>query len=67
MKSSHVFAFLSGAAIAALVTLLFTTEKGAEIRKQVSEKLTKEELNKLLDSLNKEKNEPEATAEDAQA
>ncbi|MDR2085226.1 MAG: hypothetical protein LBP67_09560 [Bacteroidales bacterium] len=55
MKASHVFAFLGGTILATAVTLLFTTDTGRDIRKQVSEKLTKEELDKLLNVLNKEK------------
>lgn len=61
MKASHILAFLGGAAVAAGVTLLVTTETGKEIRAKVSEKLTKEELDKLIDRLKKQR---EGLAED---
>lgn len=51
MKTSHLLAFLGGAAVATGVTLLMTTEKGKEIRTKVSEKLSKEELEKLIEKL----------------
>lgn len=70
MKASHVFAFLGGAAVGTLATLLFATKKGEEIRNDIreqvveaTEKLTKEELTKLLELLNKGKEKLE-TLED---
>lgn len=67
MKVSNVVAFLGGAAVAAGITLLFTTEKGGEIRTK-AEKLSKEEIDKLIAKLKKEKEkieEEEAKAEEA--
>ena len=57
MKASHVLAFLSGAALAAGVTLLMTTDKGKEIRTKVSEKLNKEEIDKLIAKLKRQRAE----------
>lgn len=51
MKASEILAFAAGAAAAVGVTLLFTTEKGKEIRNNVSQKLTKEEIDKLIEKL----------------
>lgn len=53
MKVSHAVAFLGGAAVAAGITLLFTTEKGGEIRSK-AQKLSKEEIDKLIAKLKKE-------------
>ena len=65
MKVSHVVAFLGGAAVAAGITLLFTTEKGGEIRTK-AQKLSKEEIDKIIAKLKKEKEiiEEEVAAEE---
>ena len=55
MKPSNLFAFLSGAIVATGVTLLFTTEKGEELRNKVSEKLSKEEIDKLIAKLKRQR------------
>ena len=51
MKASEFLSFCAGAAVAAGVTLLFTTEKGKEIRKDIADNLSKEEIDKLIDKL----------------
>ena len=51
MKASEFLSFFAGAAIATGVTLLFTTEKGKEIRKDITDSLSKEEIDKLIDKL----------------
>ncbi|MGI6719072.1 MAG: hypothetical protein ACOX4D_08095 [Bacteroidales bacterium] len=51
MKFSNVVSFLVGATLATGITLLFTTDKGKEIRDNVSDKLSKEELEKMLDGI----------------
>jgi len=55
MKLSEVLAFAAGAATAVGVTLLFTTEKGKEIRTTVTDKLSKEEIDKLIAKLKKQR------------
>jgi len=57
MKVSHLIAFLSGAALAAGVTMLFTTEKGKTIRVKVSDKCSKEELDKIIAKLKRKRAE----------
>lgn len=57
MKASEILAFAAGAAAAVGVTLLFTTEKGKEIRNNVSQKLTKEEIDKLIEKLKQKREE----------
>ena len=51
MKASEIFAFVAGAAAAAGVTLLFTTEKGKNLREELSKNLSKEEIDKLIEKL----------------
>jgi len=51
MKASEILAFVAGAAAATGVTLLATTDKGKELCKKVSSKLTKEEIDKLIEKL----------------
>ena len=51
MKPSEVFAFVAGAAAATGITLLFTTEKGRQIREEVGKNLSKEEIDKLIAKL----------------
>lgn len=51
MKASEILAFAAGAAAAVGVTLLFTTDKGKEIRENISQKMTKEEIDKLIEKL----------------
>lgn len=51
MKPSEILAFVAGAAAATGITLLFTTDKGRDLRNNVSEKLSKEELDKLIAKL----------------
>lgn len=48
MKASEILAFVAGAAAATGITLLCTTEKGKELREKVSERLTREEIDKLI-------------------
>lgn len=57
MKVSHLIAFLSGAIVATGVTMLFTTEKGKEIRVKVSDKCSKEELDKIIAKLKRKRDE----------
>ena len=64
MKTSHILAFIGGAAVAAGITLLFTTDKGEEIRSKVSSKLSKEELDKLIKKLTRKRDEMEDAVED---
>ncbi len=55
MKASEILAFAAGAAAAVGVTLLFTTEKGKEIRENVSKKLSKDEIDKLIEKLKRQR------------
>ena len=64
MKASEILSFLAGAAAATGISLLFTTEKGKEIREKVSSKLTKEEIDKLIEKL-KEKRASAPSKEEA--
>ncbi len=48
MKASEILAFVAGAAAATGITLLCTTEKGKEIRTKVSEKMTREEIDRVI-------------------
>lgn len=56
MKASEILAFVAGAATATAVTLLCTTEKGKEIRQKVGEKMTREEIDKLIAKLKEKRN-----------
>jgi len=51
MKASEILAFVAGAAAAAGITLLCTTEKGKEIRHKVGEKLSREEIDRIIQNL----------------
>jgi gas vesicle protein len=51
MKATEILAFAAGAAAAVGVTLLFTTEKGKEIRTNVSKRMTKEEIDRIIEKL----------------
>ena len=51
MKASEILAFVAGAAAATGITLLCTTEKGKEIRTKVGEKMTREEIDRLIAKL----------------
>ena len=51
MKASEILAFVAGAAAATGITLLCTTEKGKEIREKVGEKMTREEIDRLIAKL----------------
>ena len=51
MKASEILAFVAGAAAATGITLLCTTEKGKEIRTKVGEKLTREEIDRIIEKL----------------
>ncbi|MCQ2283740.1 MAG: YtxH domain-containing protein [Bacteroidales bacterium] len=64
MKASEILAFAAGAAAAVGVTLLFTTDKGKEIRKNVSQKLSKEEIDKLIEKLKKQREAAPSETED---
>lgn len=57
MKASEILAFVAGAAAATGITLLCTTDKGKELCKKVSSKLTKEEIDKLIEKLKKRREE----------
>ena len=57
MKASEILAFVAGAAAATGVTLLCTTDKGKDLCKKVSDKLTKEEIDKLIEKLKKRRAE----------
>lgn len=63
MKASEILAFAAGAAAAVGVTLLFTTDKGKELREKVSSKMTKEELDKLIEKLKRKRDEAGENAE----
>ena len=56
MKASEILAFVAGAAAATGITLLCTTEKGKEIRENLGEKMSREEIDRLIAKL-KEKRE----------
>ena len=47
MKASEILSFVAGAAAAAGITLLFTTDKGKDLREKVASRMTKEEIDKL--------------------
>lgn len=51
MKASEILAFVAGAATATGITLLCTTEKGKEIREKVGEKMTREEIDRVIAKL----------------
>ena len=51
MKASEILSFVAGAAAAAGITLLCTTEKGKEIRTKVGEKMTREEIDRIIAKL----------------
>lgn len=51
MKASEILSFFAGAAAAAGITLLFTTDKGKDIREKVASKMTKEEIDSLIEKL----------------
>ena len=57
MKASEVLAFVAGAAAATGITLLCTTEKGKEIRKKMGEKLSREEIDRMIANLKKKREE----------
>lgn len=63
MKASEIFAFVAGAAAAAGVTLLFTTEKGKNLREELSKNLSKEEIDKLIEKLKRQREDAPAEAE----
>ena len=61
MKASEILSFFAGAAAAAGITLLFTTDKGKDIREKVASKMTKEEIDSLIEKLkNYRKDAPSA-------
>lgn len=66
MKASEIFAFVAGAAAAAGITLLFTTEKGKNLREELKKNLTKEEIDKLIEKLKRQREEAPAEAEMAE-
>lgn len=51
MKASEILSFVAGAAAAAGITLLFTTDKGKDIREKVASRMTKEEIDKVIEKL----------------
>ena len=55
MKPSEIIAFVAGAAAATGITLLFTTEKGKQIREEVGKNLSKEEIDKLISKLKRKR------------
>ena len=57
MKASEILAFVAGAAAATGITLLCTTEKGKEIRKKMGEKLSREEIDRMIANLKKKREE----------
>lgn len=57
MKVSHLIAFLTGAVLATGMTMLFTTEKGKTIRVKISDKCSKEELDKIIAKLKRKRDE----------
>ena len=62
MKASEIFAFVAGAAAATGITLLFTTEKGKQLREDLEKNLSKEEIDKLIEKLKRKRE----TAPDAE-
>ena len=64
MKASEILAFVAGAAAATGVTLLCTTDKGKELCKKVSSKLTKEEIDKLIEKLKNRREEAPSEEDD---
>ena len=63
MKASEIFAFVAGAAAATGITLLFTTEKGKNLREELGKNLSKEEIDKLIEKLKRQRQEAPAEAE----
>ncbi len=63
MKVSEVISFMAGAAAAAGITLLFTTEKGKDLRQDVSKRLSKEEIDRLIEKLKCQRAEAPSEAE----
>jgi len=63
MKASEIFAFVAGAAAATGVTLLFTTEKGKQLREELSKNLSKEEIDKLIEKLKRQRADAPSEAE----
>ena len=63
MKASEIFAFVAGAAAATGITLLFTTEKGKNLREEVKKNLTKEEIDKLIEKLKRQRTNAPTEAE----
>lgn len=55
MKASEIFAFVAGAAAATGITLLFTTEKGKQLREEMEKNLSKEEIDKLIEKLKRKR------------
>ena len=51
MKASEILAYVAGAAAATGITLLCTTEKGKEIREKLGEKMSREEIDRLIAKL----------------
>lgn len=51
MKASEILSFVAGAAAAAGITLLFTTDKGKDLREKVASRMTKEEIDKVIEKL----------------
>ncbi len=63
MKASEIFAFVAGAAAATGITLLFTTEKGKNLREELGKNLSKEEIDKLIEKLKRQRQDAPAEAE----
>ena len=63
MKASEILAFVAGAAAATGITLLCTTEKGKEIREKLGEKMSREEIDRLIAKL-KEKRDSISSDDD---
>ena len=51
MKASEILAFVAGAAAATGITLLCTTEKGKELRTKVGERMTREEIDRIIEGM----------------
>ncbi|MCR4680318.1 MAG: YtxH domain-containing protein [Bacteroidales bacterium] len=66
MKASEIFAFVAGAAAAAGVTLLFTTEKGKELRQEIKKNLSKEEIDKLIEKLKRQREDAPSEADETE-